>query len=83
MTTATNQRRWLSKAEAAEYLGISMSSLRRLMEMDPKTGKRALPAYNPVRGRTVLKREDLDAYVESCAADAGPRELRSGRRSGK
>jgi excisionase family DNA binding protein len=73
MPTATNQRRWLSKEEAAEYLGISLSSLRRLMEMDPKTGERKLRVYNPVRGRTVLKREDLDAYVESCEADAGPR----------
>jgi excisionase family DNA binding protein len=73
MATATNQRRWLSKAEAAEYLGVSMSTIRRLMEMDRKTGKRALPVYNPVPGRAVIKREDLDAYVESCQADAGPR----------
>lgn len=73
MSTATTQRRWLNKQEAADYLGISLSTLRRLMEMDPRTGKRALPAYNPVKGRTVLKREDLDAYVESCQADAGPR----------
>lgn len=73
MSTDAQQRRWLNKAEAAEYLGISMSSLRRLMEIDPKTGERKLPAYKPVSGRTLLKREDLDAYVESCAADAGPR----------
>lgn len=73
MSTATNQRRWLSKAEAAEYLGVSPSTIRRLIEMDPKTGKRALRVYKPVPGRTVIKREDLDAYVESCEADAGPR----------
>ncbi len=69
MTTA--QRRWLSKQEAADYLGISLHSLRRLMEPDPKTGKRALKTYNPVPGRAVLKREDLDAFMESSRGPAG------------
>jgi excisionase family DNA binding protein len=81
MTTAS-QRRWLSKQEAADYLGISLNSLRRLMEIDPKTGKRALPAYNPVKGRTVLKREDLDAYMETRKADAGVRWPVSARAQG-
>jgi excisionase family DNA binding protein len=62
--TTLMQKRWLSVGEAAEYLGLSARSLRRLMEPDPKTGERKLPTYKP-NGRALLKREDLDAYVES------------------
>jgi excisionase family DNA binding protein len=65
MSTATTQREWLSKSEAAEYMGLSLMSLRRLMEPDPKTGNRRLPVYKPLNGRTLLKRSDLDAYLKS------------------
>jgi hypothetical protein len=62
-------RRWFSKAEAADYLGISVQSFRKLIEPDPKTGKRAVPTYRPVPGRAMFKREDLDAAME-CRRDA-------------
>jgi hypothetical protein len=65
MSSTAIQKRWLSKQEAADYLGVSMMSLRRLMEPDSKTGERKLHAHNPVAGRSVLDRNELDAYVES------------------
>jgi excisionase family DNA binding protein len=68
VTTAT--QKYLSKAEAAEYLGISERSLRRLYQPDPKTGNAKLPTYKPVPGRTVLKQDDLDAYMATCRAEA-------------
>jgi hypothetical protein len=57
--------KWFSKPEAADYIGISLQSFRRLIEPDPKTGKRAVPTYRPVPGRAMFKREDLDAAMES------------------
>jgi len=66
MSTAT--KRWLSKPEAADHIGISEKTLRRLTAPD-KTGKRALNVYHPVPGRAVLDREELDAYILHCRAD--------------
>jgi excisionase family DNA binding protein len=68
--TATTRSKYLSKAEAADYLGISERSLRRLYQPDHRTGKVKLPTYKPVPGRTVLKQDDLDAYMETCRAEA-------------
>jgi excisionase family DNA binding protein len=59
MSTATASRKWLSKQEAADYLGVSLMSLRRLTEQ----GK--LSTYHPVAGRAVYKIAELDAHVES------------------
>ena len=67
---ATTRSNYLSKAEAAEYLGIGERSLRRLYQPDPKTGKAKLPTYKPVPGRTLLKQDDLDAYMETCRVEA-------------
>jgi excisionase family DNA binding protein len=68
MNTAT--QKYLSKAEAAAYLGISVRSLRRLIDPDPKTGKGKVPTYKPVPGRTLVKQDDLDAYMETCRVEA-------------
>lgn len=57
-------QKWLNKEQAAEYLGISMRSLRRLCEPD-ENGERRLPFYKP-NARTMFKVEDLDAYMEKC-----------------
>lgn len=68
--TASTGSKYLSKAEAAEYLGISERSLRRLIDPDPKTGKGKIPTYKPVPGRTLVKQADLDAYMETCRVEA-------------
>jgi hypothetical protein len=69
IAVSTATARWLSKPEAADYLGISEKSLRKLTAPD-KNGVRALNIYNPVPGRAVLDRDELDAYIlENCAAD--------------
>jgi excisionase family DNA binding protein len=67
----TIEKRWLSKDEAAEYLGISLMSLRRLMEPDSQKGERQLHAHKPVPGRTMLDRNELDTYMESRRAESG------------
>jgi excisionase family DNA binding protein len=63
--TTTAQKRWLSKQEAADYLNLSLMSLRRLRE----EGK--LHTHNPVPGRSVFDRQELDTYMESCRAESG------------
>jgi excisionase family DNA binding protein len=57
------QQENFSKREAAEFLRISEKSLVRLI------AERKLPVYNPVPGRAILRRKDLVAYMDSCAAD--------------
>jgi excisionase family DNA binding protein len=50
---------WLSKHQAAAYMDLSLHSVRRLIEQG------LVPIYKPVPGRTLLRRSDLDAYLES------------------
>lgn len=52
---------WLKKSEAAERLGIGVSTLDRLINAG------AIPAYRMTgRGSLRVKEEDLDLYIESC-----------------
>lgn len=63
--------RFLSVERAADYCSLSVESIRRLLA----SGK--LTPLHPVRGRVVLDRNQLDAYV--LGADSRPRTGR-GRR---
>ena len=58
---------------AAEYSGLSVESLRRLCE----SGK--LTALRPVKGRIVVDRLELEAYIRSCTST--PRTGRGRHRS--
>jgi excisionase family DNA binding protein len=56
----------LTTAEAAEYMGISLSSVYKL------TSQRTLPVYKPNGKKVYLKREDIDRYLSShrlCSAE--------------
>jgi excisionase family DNA binding protein len=55
-TTATP--RWLSKEEAADYLGVNLRWLRRSME------RHELP-FHRRRRRVLFDRAELDAYIEA------------------
>jgi excisionase family DNA binding protein len=59
------QKRWLSKQEAADYLDLSLMSLRRLQEQ----GK--IHAHRSVPGRATYDLHELDTYMESCRAESG------------
>ena len=47
----------LTITEAAEYMGLSLSSLYKM------THRRDLPVYKPSGGKVYLKREDINAYL--------------------
>lgn len=54
--------RWLSLTDAAEYTSLSIESLRRLMA----AGK--IQPRRPVRGKVILDRLELDAFIASSTA---------------
>lgn len=57
MSIPETTERWLTIDEAAEYLGVSRRAIHRYIK------ERSLPAYkSKVRGRTLLRQEDLDAF---------------------
>lgn len=47
----------LTITEAAEYMGLSLSSLYKM------THRREIPVYKPSGGKVYLKREDINAYL--------------------
>jgi excisionase family DNA binding protein len=49
----------LTTTEAAEYMGISLSSVYKL------TSQRTLPIYKPNGKKVYLKRDDIDRYLSS------------------
>lgn len=49
---------WLRPPEAAEYLRVSESLILKLI------GERTIPSYGLARNATLVKKADLDAYVE-------------------
>lgn len=51
---------WIKKKEAAARLGVSLTTMDRLVE----SGK--LPAYRPGGCHMVFKEEDVAAYLEKC-----------------
>ena len=64
---------FLTLKKAAEYSDLSVESLRRLCE----SGK--LTALRPVKGRIVVDRLELEAYIRSCTST--PRTGRGRHRS--
>ena len=60
----TGEVAFLGFPDAATYVGVSVGSLRRLVQ----AGR--LRIYRPTPKRSVLSRTDLDAFMESCAATA-------------
>lgn len=64
-------RRWLSYDQAARYVGVSIDTIRRLVESKTVNG------YRIVGGRVVIDRDELDAAIRS--APTGPRVYRRGR----
>jgi hypothetical protein len=62
VVVAELQPRWLPLAPAADYSGIGVKSLRRLIS----SGK--LIPRRPVKGRIVLDRLELDAYIGGAVA---------------
>ena len=63
-TNTTTSPRWLSLASAAVYAGVS----KRLVEIWERDGHiRAARLITPgnMRGRTLVDRESLDAFIES------------------
>ena len=56
----------LSLREAAERLGLSAKTLRRLLD------QREIPFYRVSKHRKVAQ-QDLDAYLSKCRIDARPR----------
>ncbi|MBS7565642.1 helix-turn-helix domain-containing protein [Mucilaginibacter sp. Bleaf8] len=50
----------LTTAQAAEYMGISMSALYKL------TSRKELPMYKPGGKKVYLKREEIDDYLAKC-----------------
>lgn len=61
----TTEKRWLSKQDAADYIGASLATLRRLTEQGKLHPSRLTDAINrsPIR----YDRLELDAFMESRA----------------
>lgn len=55
---------YLRPAEAAEYLRVSERTIKRLV------GERRLPSYSLAGNLTLLKKQDLDEYVEKHRREA-------------
>jgi len=60
---------------AAAYLGISQSKLYQMVS------RREIPFYK-VGGKILFKREDLDAYLESCRVGAAEAKTKAAPASG-
>jgi excisionase family DNA binding protein len=56
--TPLENRIWLSVPQAAVYMALSTNTVRRLVWSN------AVPSYKPSPGRVVLKRADLDRYMD-------------------
>ena len=69
-------QRFLRVSQAAEYAGVAVKTIRRLLA----TGR--LHTYRPVRGRVVIDRQELDQLILT-SANARPRRRKatSGRES--
>jgi excisionase family DNA binding protein len=75
-------RRWLSKEEAAEYLGASESTIRRLEEAGKIHPSKTTESL--YRGRRRYDIRDLDAYMESMRMDRdGPAKEQPSRKRGR
>ena len=59
---AVIQKRWLSKVEAAEYLGVSTATIRRLTQDGKLHPSRTTDSINKGEPRWDVR--DLDAYME-------------------
>lgn len=55
------QEKYLNTAEAADYLGLSMSTLNKL-RLAPKRADG--PAFAKIGGRVIYRRQDLDRWLE-------------------
>ena len=64
-TSSTLPRRWLSQAEAAEYLGITDRTLRRMV------ARGELPAYRMGPRLTRFDLSDLDATMRPIPTGGG------------
>ena len=56
------QPRFLTIKNAAKYSDLSEESIRRLVS------KNKLTARRPVRGRVLIDRQELDAFIRSCVS---------------
>ena len=65
---------WLTPKDAAGVLGVSLKTVRRLYE----SGE--LPAFK-VSTRVQIRREDADAYLESCRVEPRKRVHHDGQSS--
>lgn len=57
MPEETEEQGWLSVEEAAEYLGVSRRAIHKYVQQGRLAAFKA-----PIGGRTLFKREDLDAF---------------------
>ncbi len=64
MTTQTNKRKFLTREEAAEYLGASVATLSKWACERSKP----LP-YFKIGKNCMYKLEDLDAFIEYCRVE--------------
>lgn len=58
------QQRYLSRRAAAEYAGLSVASIDRLL------AERRLTRLHPIPGRTLIDREQLDSCMQMSAEPA-------------
>lgn len=61
----TTQRRWLSQAEAAEHIGVTDRTLRRMIAAGD------LPAYRLGKRLTRIDQSDLDACLRRIPTTGG------------
>ena len=71
MPTQEIQPAALSVPQAAAYLGVSRATVYRISAERGEGASGLEPLL--IRGRRVLLREDLDAYLQSCRARQGRR----------
>ena len=66
---SSTQIEHMRPAEAARYLGVSVSTLAKLRMVDRKAEG---PGYSKINGCVIYRREDLDAWVHRHMVSASP-----------
>ena len=74
MRNSIQDKRGLSEAEAAEYIGMSRSFLRQARMDGKRTNRTPGPRFSKIGRKIIYLKDDLDAWLEGHRRDVSPPE---------
>ncbi len=74
MRHSIQDKRGLSEAEAAEYIGMSRSFLRQARMDGTRTNRTPGPRFSKIGRKVIYLKDDLDAWLEGLRGDVSPQE---------